>query len=114
MNQRQVLGWCFVVLICSSSLVSTLTHPSQLQLQQAQQTHIGDSWQPSVGHNQNAGPVYRGERKFAEKPNALKKVALDDIDADIQTNQIGGNDNGFSWSNMIGKYLNPTSLQTRN
>lgn len=38
-------------------------------------------------------------RKFAEKPNAMKKVALDDID-DIQTNQI--QDSGFSWSNMLG------------
>lgn len=42
------------------------------------------------------------ERKFAEKPNALKKVALDDID-DIQTNSIS--DGGFSWSNMLGKHL---------
>ena len=29
----------------------------------------------------------RDERKFAEKPNAMKKVALDDLD-DISTNQI--------------------------
>lgn len=41
------------------------------------------------------------ERKFAEKPNALKKVALDDLD-DIQTNSIS--DGGFSWSNMLGKF----------
>lgn len=40
------------------------------------------------------------ERKFAEKSNALKKVALDDID-EIQTNSIS--DGGFSWSNMLGK-----------
>lgn len=40
------------------------------------------------------------ERKFAEKPNALKKVALDDLD-DIQNNSIS--DGGFSWSNMLGK-----------
>lgn len=39
------------------------------------------------------------ERKFAEKPNALKKVAIDDLD-DIQTNSIS--DSGFSWSNMLG------------
>lgn len=42
-------------------------------------------------------------RKFAEKPNALKKVGLDDIDEDIQTNQI--NDNGFSWTNMLGTLM---------
>ncbi|XP_058061247.1 uncharacterized protein LOC131211687 [Anopheles bellator] len=40
-----------------------------------------------------------GQRKFAEKPNAIKKVALDEID-EIQTNQI--QDGGFSWSNMLG------------
>lgn len=43
------------------------------------------------------------DRKFAEKPNALKKVALDDIDEDIQTNQIS--DNGFSWTNMLGTLM---------
>lgn len=42
------------------------------------------------------------ERKFAEKPNALKKVALDDLD-EIQTNSIS--DGGFSWSNMLGIVL---------
>lgn len=41
------------------------------------------------------------ERKFAEKPNALKKVALDDLD-DIQTNSIS---DGFSWTNFLCKYL---------
>lgn len=44
------------------------------------------------------------ERKFAEKSNALKKVALDDIDEDIQTNQISDG-NGFSWTNMLGTLM---------
>lgn len=52
----------------------------------------------------NSLPASQGqvaeERKFAEKPNALKKVALDDFD-DIQTNSIS--EGGFSWSNMLGK-----------
>lgn len=51
---------------------------------------------PSVQYDEN-------DRKFAEKPNALKKVALDDIDEDIQTNQI--QDNGFSWTNMLGTLM---------
>lgn len=47
-----------------------------------------------------------GNRKFAEKPNALKKVALDDIDDDIQTNQISDNGvGGFSWTNMLGTLM---------
>ncbi len=46
------------------------------------------------------------DRKFAEKPNALKKVALDDIDEDIQTNQIQDNGvGGFSWTNMLGTLM---------
>lgn len=46
------------------------------------------------------------DRKFAEKPNALKKVALDDIDEDIQTNQISDNGGGgFSWTNMLGTLM---------
>lgn len=47
----------------------------------------------------------RDNRKFAEKPNAMKKVALDDLDDDIQTNQIGDSPNGFSWSNVMGSVL---------
>lgn len=50
------------------------------------------------------------ERKFAEKPNALKKVALDDID-EIQTNSIS--DGGFSWSNMLGMCVNQTTNKKR-
>lgn len=34
----------------------------------------------------------------------MKKVALDDIDEDIQTNQIQDN-NGFSWTNMLGTLM---------
>lgn len=62
----------------SHLLISTLAYPQQ----QAQ----------LIGQN---------NRKYAEKPNALKKVALDDIDDDLQTNQIS--DGPFSWSNMLGE-----------
>lgn len=41
------------------------------------------------------------ERKFAEKSNALKKVALDDLD-DEQTNSIS--EGGFSWTNILSMY----------
>lgn len=61
------------------------------------------AFQPSArysGADANGG----SERKFAEKPNALKKVALDDIDEDIQTNQISDG-NGFSWTNMLGTLM---------
>ncbi|ERL88595.1 hypothetical protein D910_05980, partial [Dendroctonus ponderosae] len=49
----------------------------------------------------------RVERKFVEKPNAIKKVALDDLD-DIQTNdlsQSGAAGGGFSWSSLLGMVM---------
>ncbi|CAK9800117.1 hypothetical protein ANTQUA_LOCUS2375 [Anthophora quadrimaculata] len=54
----------------------------------------------------------RDERKFAEKPNAMKKVALDDLD-DISTNQIQeGGSTGFSWSNMLSMLMQMLLGQT--
>ncbi|XP_069690655.1 uncharacterized protein [Periplaneta americana] len=43
-------------------------------------------------------------RKFAEKPNALKKVSLDH---ELDDNSVGGSagSEGFSWSNMIGMVM---------
>ncbi|KAL0121684.1 hypothetical protein PUN28_006880 [Cardiocondyla obscurior] len=52
------------------------------------------------------------ERKFAEKPNAMKKVAIDDLE-DISTNQIQeGGSSGFSWSNMLGMLMQMLLGQT--
>ncbi|XP_020300702.1 uncharacterized protein LOC109864160 [Pseudomyrmex gracilis] len=56
--------------------------------------------------------VKQEERKFAEKPNAMKKVALDDLE-DISTNQIQENgSSGFSWSNMLGMLMQMLLGQT--
>lgn len=85
MLSKSASGWCFVTLLMSSLIMTTIALPQQqIQLQQ-----------------QRLDP---NNRKFAEKPNALKKVALDDLDDDIQTNQIDGG-NGFSWSNVMGSVL---------
>lgn len=66
------------------------------------QVHSPEQLQQQQQHfqQQQQQPQYR---KFAEKPNALKKVSLDDIDQDIQTNQIDGN--LFSWTNMLGSVM---------
>ncbi|XP_076670020.1 uncharacterized protein LOC143369672 [Andrena cerasifolii] len=54
----------------------------------------------------------REDRKFAEKPNAMKKVALDDLD-DVSTNQIQeGGSTGFSWSNMLSMLMQMLLGQT--
>lgn len=58
-------------------------------------------------HQVTESPAFRDEssaRKFAVKPNASKKVALDDIEDDLETNQIQesvGGPGGFTWSNML-------------
>jgi hypothetical protein len=78
MMTHKISGWILVALMSSHLVISTLAYPQQANL---------------VNQQYN--------RKYAEKPNALKKVALDDIDDDLQTNQIS--DNAFSWSNMLGE-----------
>lgn len=100
-HQTQLAGWSFFALIISQCLLVTMAYP---QLNQHPQQISG--FQPISRQNRfiPAGEVPETDsRKFAEKPNALKKVALDDIDEDIQTNQIS--DGGFSWSNMLGMVM---------
>lgn len=79
MMTHKISGWFLVALMSSHLLVSTFAYPQQANL---------------INQQNN--------RKYAEKPNALKKVALDDIDDDLQTNQIS--DNAFSWTNMLGEF----------
>lgn len=85
MLSKSASGWCFVTLLVSSLIMTTIALPQQ---------------QVAVRER-----LDRDNRKFAEKPNAMKKVALDDLDDDIQTNQIGDSPNGFSWSNVMGSVL---------
>ncbi|CAH1719569.1 unnamed protein product [Chironomus riparius] len=95
-TQNQMFGWCLLGLIASHCVLMTFAYPQQFSQQQ-----ISSYKQPQ---QHRFIPAAKADaRKFAEKPNALKKVALDDIDDDIQTNQIS--DNGFSWSNMLGSML---------
>ncbi|XP_063993998.1 uncharacterized protein LOC135171401 isoform X2 [Diachasmimorpha longicaudata] len=57
-------------------------------------------------------PELREERKFAEKPNAIKKAGLDDID-DVGSNSIQeGGATGFSWSSMLGMLMQMLLGQT--
>lgn len=100
MFQRQrIVGWSLLVLISSSSILSSVAYAYPPTEGQQQQPHLEGGFVPARSPQL---PSQRIDRKFAEKPNAMKKVALDDID-DIQTNQIS--DGGFSWSNMLGKNI---------
>lgn len=55
----------------------------------------------SYPYENNEENDLNGPRKYAEKPNYVKKVALDDVSTSAQTNQIVDN-NSFSWTNMLG------------
>lgn len=96
--KSQIAGWSLFGLLISHCILMTLAYPQQYVPHQQQITSQQQQAQPNrfitVGN-------FEESRKYAEKPNAIKKVALDDIDDDIQTNQIS--DSGFSWSNMLGE-----------
>lgn len=72
--QKHCIGWIYFCLITSSGILPILCYPSLTEISQVQ-PHI----------------VLPEGRKFAEKPNAAKKVPppedRNDLD-DIQTNQI--------------------------
>ncbi|GBP34914.1 hypothetical protein EVAR_26504_1 [Eumeta japonica] len=96
-------GWALVALISSSALLQTFAYPQQSAPSISQATGNVRAQHPHYYSGPLQPPQQMAEeRKFAEKPNALKKVALDDID-EIQTNSI--QDGGFSWSNMLGMIM---------
>ncbi|XP_030374724.1 uncharacterized protein LOC115624244 isoform X2 [Scaptodrosophila lebanonensis] len=98
LNQRKVHAYLLLSIVASNCLLLTYAYPQQEVYQRQRQLAGQGAEQPS--------PVYRGgesgARKFAVKPNASKKVALDDIEDDIEGNQIQETGpSGFSWSNML-------------
>lgn len=82
MKYQKITGWTLCMLVLCSTIINTAAYPQNL---------LNDE-------------LLESSRRYAEKPNNVKKVALDDIDQDIQTNQIS--DNPFSWTNMLGSYWN--------
>ncbi|XP_043263501.1 uncharacterized protein LOC122403818 [Colletes gigas] len=80
MQYNQYVSLCLVALVLGQA--TALPQHPQYQ-QQVQQQVVED-------------------RKFAEKPNAMKKVGLDDLH-EVGSNHIqdGGVSNAFSWSNML-------------
>ncbi|XP_038212914.1 uncharacterized protein LOC123697118 isoform X2 [Colias croceus] len=101
---QKMTGWAFLALISSSAILHTLAYPQQHAPLISQATSNVRTQNPQYYSNSLPLPHEQiaQERKFAEKPNALKKVALDDID-EIQNNSIS--DGGFSWSNMLGMIM---------
>ncbi|XP_031339464.1 uncharacterized protein LOC116169911 isoform X2 [Photinus pyralis] len=86
---RQAVGWMLFALLTSSLTIHTFAYPNQHEFVPARTPQL---------------PSERIERKFAEKPNAIKKVSLDNL-SDLETNSIedsSSSQNGFSWSNLLG------------
>ncbi|XP_014225528.1 uncharacterized protein LOC106651515 [Trichogramma pretiosum] len=85
MENKKLYALCLMALVMGQTLA--LPQLVQQQNQQLQKS------------------IEASARKFAEKPNASKKVPLDDIE-DISTNSIqesGGN--GFSWGSVLGMLM---------
>ncbi|XP_017957267.2 uncharacterized protein LOC108651854 isoform X5 [Drosophila navojoa] len=99
LNQRKLQAYLLLCIVASNCLLLTFAFPQQ-ELYQRQLAQ-------SQSQSQSQSPVYRPEssgRKYAVKPNASKKVALDDIEDDIEGNQIQetvSGPGGFTWSNML-------------
>ncbi|KAI5701910.1 uncharacterized protein LOC103520236 [Diaphorina citri] len=104
--QKQIVGTIFLTFLSSSIILETLCYPQQHQAV----VHDRVSYvTPSSLSN---------SRKFAEKPNNVKKVVLEDRNDldDVSTNQISDSvtpAGGFSWSNILTMLMqlifNPTA-----
>lgn len=109
MNRNTVHGWAFFCLLMSSLVLSYPQVPANQITSQylplaRQQPQIRSQHALEARYDDDeVGMKNEYDRKFAEKSNVLKKVALDDIDEDIQTNQI--QDNAFSWTNMLASMM---------
>ncbi|KAM7360155.1 uncharacterized protein ACRADG_003677 isoform 2-T2 [Cochliomyia hominivorax] len=101
-NQRKLNSYILLAIVATNCLLLTFAYPQnevyQRRLQQRYQQQQQVSPVYAVGQENTA-------RKYAVKPNASKKVALDDVEDDIEGNQIQEAPNGFSWSNMLGTVL---------
>lgn len=101
--QKQVVGTIFLTFLSSSLILETLCYPQQHQEVVDRVSYVTPS---SLS------------RKFAEKPNNVKKVVLEDRNdlEDVNTNQISDTlppAGGFSWSNILTMLMqlifNPTA-----
>lgn len=100
--QKSINLWMIFAILLSNVILSAFTYP------QTQTVSRIDYSNQNVIANNGGYPESQqkqieqdlSQRKFAVKPNASKKVALDDIDEDVEPNQLQEN-NGFSWTNVL-------------
>ncbi|XP_030747329.1 uncharacterized protein LOC115875902 isoform X2 [Sitophilus oryzae] len=99
---RKSIGWGLLALLFSNLVMTTVAYPNA-------HPHPVYRQNREVSQQQQVASQPRIERKLAAKPNAIKKVALDDLD-DVQTNEISESTSvaeggGFSWSNLLGMVM---------
>lgn len=86
MYNKQNIGWMYLCILSSSAILPILCYPSLTEVSKVQ-PHL----------------VLPEGRKYAEKPNATKKIQTiedrHDLE-DVQTNQIS-QENGFTWGSML-------------
>lgn len=92
MQNSQVIGWTLVALVgCSAVLPAlALPHlvPHQVGVQQQRQYPVYQPQAHQLQPQPHQEQPQAEARKYAEKPNAMKKVPIDNDLDDIQTNQI--------------------------
>lgn len=97
--QKSMSLWLIFVVLLSNAILSAFAYPHMQTVSRTdyseQNVIANNGGYPESQHQQNLS-----QRKFAVKPNASKKVALDDIDEDVEPNQLQEN-NSFSWTNVL-------------
>ncbi|XP_059218758.1 uncharacterized protein LOC106083276 [Stomoxys calcitrans] len=99
-QHNKMNAYLLLAIVASNCILLTYAYPQNEIAQRRMLTSRADHLQ---------SPVYNAaaetSRKYAVKPNASKKVALDAVEDDIEGNQIQDAPNGFSWSNMLSTVL---------
>ncbi|XP_054725841.1 uncharacterized protein LOC129235822 isoform X2 [Anastrepha obliqua] len=105
-NQRKLHAYLLLSIVATNCLLLTYAYPQNEVYQRQRLQQVQHAQQ-----QQQQSPIYRPAeestgRKYAVKPNASKKVALDDVEDDGDSvNQITDTPTGFSWSNMLSTVL---------
>uniref|UniRef100_A0A0K8WC11 Uncharacterized protein n=1 Tax=Bactrocera latifrons TaxID=174628 RepID=A0A0K8WC11_BACLA len=99
LNQRRLYSYLLLLIVSTNCLLLSYAYPQN------------EVYQRKLSQEMQQSPVYQSTaestgRKYAVKPNASKKVALDDVEDDGDVvNQLSETPTGFSWSNMLSTVL---------